>query len=173
MNKNGMTPMESDFSSGSTASTRGHLMPSNQYNTSPKTTVNTPKDAETKGLHLLRELGYEARQSPDWLATKNGQWVCIEVKCKELFEPGHNFPHRSAGLAKVQLNRRQKLLHDLSIRTYLLVYEKGTDAVYGGWLDELEAKNEFFDTPINNIRVYPIKNFSKGVEAIRGDLNGH
>ncbi len=138
-------------------------------------TVNTislkdDPSAETKALWLLREYGFETIQQLDWIAKNNeGEWVVFEVKEKELFTPGRNFPHYGAGLNRRQLSLRTKLLEELGLRTYLVVFVKGTDEVYGAYLDELENKGGFYDTP-NGIRIYQIKNFSKGVEDIRGEL---
>ena len=45
-------------------------------------------------------------------------------------------------------------------RTYLLVFAKGTNDVYGAYLDELENKGDYYDTP-NRIRIYLITSFRK------------
>ena len=115
--------------------------------------------AETKALRLLRNMGFEFAQQLDWIGKKDGEWVVIEVKEKELFEPGANFPYYGAGLNKSQLYLRTQLLHDLGFRTYLLIFAKGTSQVYVGYLDELE-QGEFYDTR-NGIRIYPITNFAR------------
>jgi hypothetical protein len=138
-----------------------------QYNTSLKTTVNTPKDAETNALYLLREAGFKHIQELDWICERDdGEWVVVEVKCKELFTPGKNFPHYGAGLNRSQIYLRTKLLEKLGWRTYLIVFVKGTDKVYGAYLDELE-RGIFYDTTKNGIRIYPISNF----EAIETHQN--
>jgi hypothetical protein len=51
------------------------------------------------------------------------------------------------------------LLKEKELHTYLLVFVKGTDQIYGAYLDELE-QGEFYDTP-KRIRIYPIGNFTK------------
>jgi hypothetical protein len=128
--------------------------------------------SKTRALHLLREYGFNYIQQPDLFAKNSkGEWLIFEIKDKELFSPGDNYPHWAAGLNKSQLYLRIKLLEELRLRTYLIIFVSGTDEVYGAYLDNLEAKGEFCDTP-NGIRIYPISNFNKGAEAIRGDLNG-
>ena len=123
-----------------------------------------PKDkptAETKALGLLRESGFKTIQQLDWIAKDNkGQWVIFEIKDKELFIPGSNFPHYGAGLNKSQLYLRTQLLQDLGFRTYLIIFAKGTNKVYGAYLDELEGKGDFYDSP-NSIRIYPISQFEE------------
>lgn len=167
---------------------RDSFVSSKHYSTSVKTSANAPEtksgrplgslhgkpsenDAETKGLHLLRQWGYTAIQSPDWLARKDGEWICLEIKQKELYTAGRDFPFLGIGLNKSQLFLRQQLLGDWGVRTYLINFVPETDEIYGAYLTELEKKGDFYDTP-NDIRVYPIKNYNKGVEAIRNDLNG-
>ena len=133
------------------------------YNTSVKPPVKTANEpsAETKALQLLRESGFKNIQQLDWIAKDDkGQWVVFEIKEKELFEPGTNYPYWGAGLNKSQLYLRTQLLNDLDWRTYLLIFAKGTGKVYGAYLDELEKKGDFFDSP-NGIRVYPISNFEE------------
>jgi hypothetical protein len=126
--------------------------------------------AETKALELLREAGFNTIQQLDWIGRKNGDWVIFEVKEKELFKPGTNFPHYGAGLDKSQLYLRTQLLHDFGMRTYLLVFAKGTNGVYGAYLDELE-KGKFYDTP-SGIRIYPIQNFKVISNAPDQNLGG-
>ena len=116
--------------------------------------------AETKALQLLRKSGFQNIQQLDWVAKNDeGNWVVFEIKEKELFTPGRNWPYFGAGLNKSQLWLRMQLLDDLGWRTYLITFEKGTDKVYGGYLDELERKGGFYDTPISHIRVYPLTSF--------------
>ena len=117
--------------------------------------------AETKALHLLRECGFTYTQQLDWIGKNDkGEWIVVEVKEKELFTPGRNFPYWGAGLNKSQLYLRTQLLEDKGFRTYLLIFAKGTNQVYGAYLDELEKKGDFYDTK-NGIRIYPISNFSR------------
>jgi hypothetical protein len=122
-------------------------------------TINEPS-AETKALELLKEDGFKTIQQLDWVAKNNkGNWVIFEIKEKELFTPGKNFPYYGTGLNKSQLYLRTQLLKDLELRTYLIVFAKGTKDVYGAYLDELE-KGEFYDTQ-NGIRIYPLSNFNR------------
>ncbi len=130
-------------------------MLNNNYNTT-STDVNS---AETKALRLLQKLGYEAIQSPDWLAKKDGRWICVEAKGKELFEPGPNFPHPGIGLNKSQLYLRKQLLEDFGLRTILINFDPDTGEVYWQYLDVLE-QGKCFDTPKQDIRIYPLKNFN-------------
>jgi len=155
-------------------------LPNKQYTTTeapesssgrPSEPMNAGGPGETKALHLLREYGFNCIQEIDWLAKNDkGEWIVFEIKEKELWEPGSNYPHWGAGLDKSQLYLRTRLLQDKGERTYFLNFVKGKDEVYGAYLDELEAKGEFYDTP-NDIRIYPIKNFSKGKQAIKEDLD--
>ena len=113
------------------------------------------KEGEEKIRLLLKKKGYII-QSPDWLACKNGEWICIEVKRKARFTPP---PFEGHGLNKSQIFLRNKLFGDTKIRTFLIVFEIGTDKMFGQWLDELE-KGKYFDTK-NQVRIYPLKNFKE------------
>lgn len=116
--------------------------------------------SETKALRLLRNMGFEFVQQLDWVAKNDeGNWVIFEIKEKELFTPGKNFPYYGAGLNRSQLYLRTQLLQDLELRTYLLIFAQGTKDVYGAYLDELE-RGKFYDTP-NAIRIYPLSSFTK------------
>ena len=126
--------------------------------------------SETKGLKLLQKLGYEAIQSPDWLAWKDGRCVCLEVKEKELFEPGPNFPYCGCGLDKSQVYLRTKMLKTLGVRTILVNFVPGTNDFYYRYLDELE-KGIFYDTR-KGIRIYPIDNFKAIHDAPNQNLGG-
>ena len=128
--------------------------------------------SETKARTLLMEQGYEAIQSPDWLARKNEdrEWICIEVKYKsELYSPGEDFPHFGIGLDISQVWLRNQLFQDLKIRTYLLVFVKDIDKVYGAYLDELEENGGYYNTP-NKIRIYPVDNFTTLEDAPNQNL---
>jgi hypothetical protein len=172
MNKNKIALMVNcNPSSGLARECKGVSFTSNEhYNTGSSDAVK--QSAETKALHLLREAGFDTLQQLDWVGKKDGKWVIFEIKEKCLFSPGNNYPHWAAGLNKGQLYLRSRLFKELGLRTYLINFVPGTDEVYGAYLDDLEAKREFYDTPHQDIRVYPIKNYSKGIEAIRRDLNG-
>ena len=145
------------------------------------TTIKDEPSAETKALWLLREQGYQFIQQLDWIGKKDGSWISVEVKGKKLFSPGNNYPHWGAGLNKSQLFLRTQLLKDLGLKTYLVVFVPETDDVYGAYLDELEAKGGFYDTP-NGIRIYPISNFTRwdanhfigsAVVKNKGDKSGY
>lgn len=169
MNKNGMAVMGSyNRPSQPTGKTqRFPIVSSNNYTTS----VKTPKDAETRALELLRKSGYDAIQSPDWLARKDGKWICFEVKEKsELYSPGKDFPHFGIGIDLEQVWLRSQLLLDLKLRTYLIVYVKATEKVYGNFLDILE-QDFHYDTP-NGIRIYPVENYDVIQDAPNQNLGG-
>ena len=119
-------------------------------------------EAKNRSLPLLRDMGYKHIQQLDWIAKRGDRWETIELKNKELWVPGSNYPHLSAGLNISQLKLREKLREELGLRTYFLNYAKGTDKVYGAYLDDLEQLGEYYDTP-NRIRVYPIKYFWRHV----------
>jgi len=145
---------------------RKTIVSNKDYNTGSSDSVKTcakcaAREAEEKALKLslefLKRAGYMGIQQLDWIAQKDGKWEVFEIKQKELFEPGLNFPYWGAGLDKRQLYLRTQLLKDKGVRTYLIVFAKGTDKVYGAYLDELE-RGEFYDTP-NGIRIYPIDNY--------------
>ena len=122
-------------------------------------TLKSDTSAETKALWLLRESGFNTIQQLDWIGKKDDEWFIFEIKEKELFEPGSNFPYWGAGLNKSQLFLRTQLLETIGWRTYLLVFATGIDKVYGGYLDELD-KGIFYDTQ-KGIRIYPIDSFEE------------
>ncbi len=138
----------------------------NRIHENKEMTADQPS-AETKALNLLRKAGFTAIQQLDWVGKKDDEWFVFEIKDKELFEPGSNFPHWGAGLNKNQLYLRTQLLEQLGLRTYLMVYAKGTAMIYGAYLDELEKKGNYYDTP-KGIRIYPIDSF----ETVQGGSNG-
>jgi len=138
------------------------------YNTPNWEDVNT---SETRALEILRRSGFKNIQQLDWTAKKDDVWSIFEVKDKELFEPGPNYPHWGAGLNKSQLYLRNQLLEDWGARTYLLVFAKGTTDIYGAYLDELESKGECYDTR-NGIRIYPISHFTKLTDASECIIEG-
>lgn len=112
-------------------------------------------DAEKKARLFLKEKGYELQQI-DWIGKRDNLYTIFEVKIKELFTPP---PFLGTGLDKTQIYLRMQLFKDISIRTYLMVYEKGTENLYGQYLDVLE-ETKFHDTE-KNIRIYNIKEFKK------------
>lgn len=110
---------------------------------------------ENQARLILIELGYKL-QRPDWLAKRNGGYIIIEVKERELFKPP---PFLGTGLDIKQLRLREEARKDLDLRTFLMVFEKDTLNVYGQFLDVLE-QGQYYDTR-NQIRIYPIRNFNK------------
>ena len=117
--------------------------------------------SRAKARLLLYELGYRSLGQFDWVAKKDGKWTVFEVKEKRLYTPDQEFPHYGIGLNKTQLWQRLEYYKDTGLRTYIICFIKGTDDVYGGFLDELEAKGIYCDTPKQNIRVYPLEFFEK------------
>lgn len=117
-------------------------------------------ESRSKARLLLKGGGWGYIQSPDWVAANGDEWVVVEVKEKELWEPGTNFPKYGIGLDNSQIFLRNKFQEGTGLRTYLLCYVKGTDDVYGAFLNELEAKGGYYDTK-NKIRVYPLEHFKK------------
>ena len=134
--------------------------------------VNTDINAETRALWLLRENGFSCIQQLDWIGKDStGKWTIIEVKDKELFKPGPNFPYWGAGWDESQRYLRRRLLKDLGLRTYLIVFAKGTNNVYGGYADELDNRGCCFDTP-RGIRIYPINSYTE-LEWPKKQCNTH
>ena len=122
----------------------------------------TITDAESlsKARLLIMKWGYQHVQSPDWIAQKDGEWIIFEIKEKDLFTPGSNFPHYGIGLDKSQIFLRKQVHEGLTLRTSLLCFIKGSDDVYFAYIDELEAKANYYDTP-SKIRIYPLEHFEK------------
>ena len=112
-------------------------------------------EAERMAYHFLKEKGYILQQL-DWIGKKDNKWTIFEIKHRELFNPP---PFFGTGLDKRQLNLRLQLLKEIGLRTYLLVFIKNSNDIYGQFVDILE-KGNFTDTK-NDIRVYDIKNFNK------------
>ena len=117
-------------------------------------------ESRSKARLLLKEKGYQYVQSPDWVGVNGDDWTVVEVKEKELFTPDENFPHYGIGLDKSQLFLRKKFQEGTGLRTYLINFVPGTEDIYGAYLDELDEKGQFLDTP-NKIRIYPIESYTK------------
>jgi hypothetical protein len=111
-------------------------------------------NSELEARNFLKKRGFCIQQI-DWIGEKAGKYIIFEIKERELFEPP---PFWGTGLNKSQLFLRNKLLKDLGIRTYMIVFTK--DIVYGQYLDILEKKGKYFDTK-NDIRIYDIESFKK------------
>jgi len=112
------------------------------------------KEGEQQARILLKRMGFEV-QSPDWLAVKDNNWVCIEVKKKERFTPP---PFAGHGLDNRQIYLRERLLKEKDIRTFLMILEIGTDNIWGQYLDILERGIKF--TTKNGITIYPLTSFN-------------
>ena len=120
-----------------------------------------PDSAESRALRMLKKDGYHNIQQLDWVAQDaEGQWVVVEIKDKELFEPGTNYPQWGAGLDKSQLYLRTQLLENLGWSTKFIHFEKGTSTYYEALLEDLESSGDYYDTP-NDIRIYPIEHFTR------------
>ena len=136
------------------------------YSTTPKSFVNIPPEdpnsAESRALRILKKAGYKNIQQLDWIAQDpDGQWTVIEIKDKELFEPGTNYPHWGAGLDKRQLYLRTQLFEDPGWSTTLIQFVKGTNTYYEADLQDLESSGDYYDTP-SGIRIYRLDNYTKG-----------
>jgi len=113
------------------------------------------KEGEHQAMVILKKMGFKL-QSPDWLASKDGKVICIEVKKKSRrFSPP---PFEGHGLDIRQVYLRTKLLKETGIRTYIMIFEDWSNKVFGNYLDILE-NGEKADAPFGKIRIYPIKNF--------------
>jgi hypothetical protein len=111
------------------------------------------KEGEQFARLKLKEKGYWIGQI-DWLGKRNGEWTKFEIKRKERFNPP---PFEGHGLDRRQIDYSNELFQDTGIRTYLLIYEIGTNIWYGQYLDILEAGSKF-DTK-NGVRIYKLDNF--------------
>ena len=111
------------------------------------------KEGEAQARLLLKKLGFEI-QSPDWLAVKNNNWICIEVKKKERFNPP---PFEGHGLDLRQIYLRNRLLKEKGIRTFLMIFEINSNKIFGQYLDILE-RGKKFETK-NKIVIYPLASF--------------
>lgn len=113
------------------------------------------REGELQALSVLKKAGYTV-QSPDWLAEKNGKWICVEVKKKRRFLAP---PFDGHGLNWTQVFLRTKLLAATGIRTYLLIFEVPSGLVFAQWLDTLEKGRKY--TTRNDVRIYPIESFKQ------------
>ena len=123
--------------------------------TNPMREYELGKKGEQQARQVLKSMGYEV-QSPDWMALKDDEFTCFEVKKKERFTPP---PFEGHGLDSRQIYLREKLLLKTGIRTYLLIFEVPTDLVFGQWLDILEMGKKFITK--NRIVIYPLESFEK------------
>ena len=131
-------------------------------------------ESRSRARLLLKSEGYQYIQQPDWIAMKDGEWTVFEIKDKELFTPGSNFPHYGIGLDRSQIFLRKQIEQGLTLRTALICFVRGTDDVYIAYIDDLEAKGGYYDTP-SKIRIYPLSSFEKISDLNdlpMGDKNG-
>lgn len=113
-------------------------------------------EAEQKARPLLQRSGFDIQQL-DWIGKRNNKWLIFEIKHLELFQSP---PFDGAGLSIKQIDLRRKIYNDLLIDTYLLIFEKNTENIYGQYLFGKLENTEYFDTK-NKIRIYNIKEFKK------------
>ena len=126
------------------------------------TQYSNTESAEVKALRLLRDAGYSYLQQLDFVGKNpQGKYEAIELKVRDLFTPGANFPHFGTGLDRSQLFLRNQLLKDLGLRTMLVTFVRGTDDVYIEYIDTLEGKGNYYDTA--KIRIYPLESFRKKI----------
>lgn len=111
------------------------------------------KEGERKARLYLKKKGFKIQQI-DWLANRDGVWISVEVKNKELYKPP---PFLGTGLNEHQANSRMKLWKEKGIRAYLFSRDCSTGICYGQWLDVL------LDGPIHitkkHIIIFPIESF--------------
>ena len=118
-------------------------------------------EGQQKAKQFLIELKAEFQQI-DWLVKINSKYIKFEIKEKEQFNAP---PFDGMGLNEGQRIMSNKLYNDLNIRTFLLVFNKTDNEVYGQYLDILDKDISFLT--FNKIRIYPLKNFIKGKENIK------
>lgn len=111
------------------------------------------KEGEQQARILLKKLGFQV-QSPDWIAKKDGKWTCFEIKKKERFMPP---PFAGHGLDEKQIFLRNEFFKDTDIRTYLIIFEVGTENIFGQFIDILEKGNKFRTK--NGIWIFPLSAF--------------
>ena len=113
------------------------------------------KEGERQARILLKRLGFEV-QSPDWLAVKDNNWTCFEVKRKERFLAP---PFDGHGLDSRQIYLRMRLLFEKDIRTFLMIFEIPTELIFGEYLDVLENGKKF--VTMNKIVIYSLESFKQ------------
>jgi hypothetical protein len=111
---------------------------------------------EQEARLFLKSKGYSLFEI-DWIASKGGNDLQVEVKHKDKFEPP---PFAGHGMEVWKVRRRLDFEHKYGIKAFLLVFD--TDkSVYGQFISKLEENiKDHFDTR-NGIRVYKIDNFIK------------
>lgn len=146
----------------------------------------TPEDNE-KGVQMERKLYgslYQAITSrkiaafgkPDAMViTNDGRFFLVEYKFQERFEPGNcggvKVDFYGHGLPKSQAEKYMRIYRDHKVRTLLYVVEP-SGWIFKGWLDGLESKGVYFDTPgtVKTVRrIYPLFNFDEKVRPTKGD----
>lgn len=135
---------------------------STNYHSTSVNSSDVPITPEKRSLDLLRRSGFQYIQQIDWLCkSPNGRWVAIEVKDKDLFIPGSNFPHYGTGLELRQLYLRRQIREELGIPAYLLELSKSPDTVYFASLNDLEKQGVYYDCLKEKTRIYPLEHFVK------------
>jgi hypothetical protein len=118
--------------------------------------VTTSGMAGEEMAHAFLKGKVDCIQQLDWLCQNQGRWFFVEVKHKKLYT---NNAFTGTGLDKSQLWLRMKVLKELKLQTFMIVFVKGTNDIYGQYLDVLN-NGKYIDTT-NEIRIYDIKNFIK------------
>tara|TARA_Y100000034_G_scaffold129233_1_gene185320 strand:+ start:3764 stop:4174 length:411 start_codon:yes stop_codon:yes gene_type:complete len=118
---------------------------------------------EHKVWKMLKEEGVKPF-SPDWIIwNKENKLEFVEVKDKEKFEAGSNFPYDGQGLDYHQFKNYMECYHKFGIRTRFICFDEEEKCIYYSYLDVLDKtpKNEKIYLP-SKIIVFAYKNFKKG-----------
>jgi hypothetical protein len=107
------------------------------------------------GREFLVRHGKYCHQQIDWIVKHDGEYFCVEVKNRELFNPP---PYYGTGLDIRQIELRRIIFNDLKIDTMLLVFTD-TD-IYYQWIFKTLENGVYFNTK-NNIRIYELSQFNK------------
>lgn len=112
--------------------------------------------AEKMSRIFLKKMGYQIFQA-DWIAHKdNDNYILVEVKHQEIFEPP---PFRGHGLPLWQVKARLKFQKETGVVAILLILDMLTKKWYWQRLDRLES-GEYFDTiGLSPRRIYKLNNF--------------
>lgn len=102
---------------------------------------------------LLKSRGYNVFEI-DWIASKNGIDLQVEVKNKQKFKPPPFYGH---GMEIWKVKRRLGFEAKYGIKAFFLIFDTEDGKVYGQFLKKLES-GEKFDTK-NGIRIYKLENF--------------
>ena len=112
------------------------------------------REGEQIVKNFLKEKGYKIFEI-DWIAKKNDDYICVEVKRKTgRFKPP---PFEGQGFDVYKINMRVEYETKTSNKQYIIIIEEDTKNILGQWLSILE-KGKKFDTA-KGIRIYPIESF--------------